>query len=88
MKRIRIIITGKVQGVFFRESVRKLAEELGVAGYVRNEDDGSVTIEAEGGKIALIQLVEWCKDGPREAIVEEVEVKEMEQKHHIGFKIV
>ncbi|RYY54361.1 MAG: acylphosphatase [Chitinophagaceae bacterium] len=75
MKTIRIRVTGKVQGVFYRKTAKDRAIELGVTGWVRNEDDGSVTIEATGDPEQLINLVAWCADGPPRAIVEDVKVE-------------
>jgi len=77
-----------VQGVFFRDSAKRKAEELGVSGYARNMEDGSVLIEAEGGDLALTQLAEWCQDGPRESVVEKVEIENAKQKHYKDFKVL
>src|SRR5258706_2006965 len=66
-KHISINVTGKVQGVFFRASAREKAEELGVKGFVRNEPDGSVYIEAEAEEIILEQFLDWCREGPPRA---------------------
>ncbi len=76
MKHWNIRVRGKVQGVFFRASTQKKAQELGVQGFVRNEPDGNVYIEAEGDAQALEQLAAWCKTGPERARVEQVEIQE------------
>lgn len=73
--RAEIRITGLVQGVFFRQATKEMAEELGVFGWVRNESDGSVKIAAEGEKTALEKLVAWVKKGTELAKVEKVEVE-------------
>lgn len=66
---------GRVQGVFFRQSTRDIAVELGLAGWVRNMDDGSVEIEAIGSKEALEKLIVWCQSGgPPSARVDNVDV--------------
>lgn len=70
MKRLAIQVSGRVQGVFFRHSARMRAEELDLAGWVKNEEDGSVAIVAEGEEAALEKLVEWCRKGPPLALVE------------------
>lgn len=75
MEHWNIRISGKVQGVFFRASTREKAQELGVRGFVRNESDGSVYIEAEGDQQALQQLANWCEIGPERARVERVETQ-------------
>ena len=71
-----IRITGKVQGVGFRETTKYVADQSGVKGFVRNEADGSVFIEAEGEQWELEAFVEWCNDGPDRANVENCEVTE------------
>jgi acylphosphatase len=71
--RIKIRIFGYVQGVFFRSTTRKVAQKLGLTGYVKNMPDGTVYIEAEGPKDKLIELLEFSKQGPKHARVEKVE---------------
>ena len=73
-KRLSARITGRVQGVGFRNFTRGRARRLDVTGWVRNERDGSVRLEAEGPREALDQLVEAVRQGPRMAQVEHVEV--------------
>lgn len=72
--RLSARITGRVQGVGFRNFTQMRARQLGVTGWVRNEGDGSVQLEAEGPRGALESLVEAVQDGPRMARVENVEV--------------
>jgi acylphosphatase len=72
--RVRAVVAGRVQGVWFRESCRREAERLGVTGWVRNVRDGAVEFEAQGGRAAVDALVAWAHDGPRLAIVESVTV--------------
>ena len=73
-ERLSVRITGRVQGVGFRNFTRAQARRLGVTGWVRNERDGSVRLEAEGPREALDDLVEAVQEGPRTARVENVEV--------------
>lgn len=75
MKRLVIKVYGLVQGVFFRHTARIRAERLGLTGWARNEDNGSVTITAEGEEKALGDFVEWCKKGPPLASVDEIKIK-------------
>lgn len=83
MKAVRLHIIGRVQGVFFRASTKEKAEALGVAGWVKNCDDGSVEIVAEGEEKALKKFEEWCHEGPTGAEVEKVEVAPVSpQKFH------
>jgi acylphosphatase len=70
---VDVVVTGHVQGVFFRAAMREQADRLGVTGWVRNEPDGSVRAHLEGSPDALDRLVDWCADGPPAASVRGVE---------------
>jgi len=86
--RIFMIIKGRVQGVFFRYKTQQEAQKLGLNGWVKNNGDGSVEILAEGDKDKLEELIEWCKEGPRSAQVEKVEVKWQKYVGEVeGFEI-
>ncbi|MEX0603211.1 MAG: acylphosphatase [Marinobacter sp.] len=74
-QRWRLLIEGRVQGVYYRTSARARAEELGITGSVRNLSDGRVELLAEGDEQALIQLLDWCWDGSPEANVQHIDVK-------------
>lgn len=87
MKTISIIVTGKVQGVFYRKSARNTGETYGLTGIVRNEEDGSVYIEATGEPGVLDRFVEWCKEGPDRAVVKDVKVSELPLKKFEGFVV-
>lgn len=87
MIRYKIKVKGKVQGVFYRSSTQAKAKELGLSGWVQNEDDGSVLIEAEGEEQKLQKLVEWCRQGPGAAIVNEVEFEEIVPRGVNGFEV-
>lgn len=82
-----IHVIGKVQGVFFRASAKEKADELGIKGFVKNERDGSVYIEAEGEEALLKEFVRWCKHGPPRAVVFEVKIQEGELKNFSRFEI-
>jgi acylphosphatase len=73
-ERARILITGQVQGVFFRREVTDLARRLGISGWVRNLPDGRVEALAEGERARLDELIRFCHVGPRGAVVRKVEV--------------
>ncbi|MDY7228624.1 acylphosphatase [Hyalangium rubrum] len=73
IQRVSLRIRGKVQGVFFRESTRVEAARLGLTGWVRNRDDGSVEAVAEGEPAALEDFIRWCHRGPVSARVTDVE---------------
>lgn len=83
MKHINATITGKVQGVFYRDSTRQKCQELGVNGFVKNQTDGSVYLEAEGTAQQLDELIAWCEQGPEKAQVEDITITESEE---VGFK--
>ena len=87
MKHLSIKVSGKVQGVYFRASAAEKATELGISGFVRNERDGSVYIEAEGEEENLSQLVVWCHQGPVRAQVSKVDVKEGNVQGFVRFEI-
>lgn len=69
-------ISGTVQGVFFRASTKKKAEELGITGWVQNCSDGTVEIEAHGSDAAMQEFIDWCHIGPEMASVENITVVE------------
>ena len=82
-----IKVSGRVQGVFFRASTKNKADELDIKGFVRNEPDGSVYIEAEGEESNMIQFEAWCAQGPRNAIVEQCNVSKTEVKGFSEFTV-
>ena len=77
-----------MQGVFFRDSVRRLAESRDIAGWVRNNDDGTVEAVFEGDPDAVSVLVDWAHRGPSGAQVSAVEVTEEEPEGLSGFRVV
>lgn len=82
-----IRVSGRVQGVCFRQSAKQKAVELGMVGFARNEPDGTVTIEAEGHPDALDALIAWCREGSTYAKVERVVVENGTQKNFDDFTI-
>lgn len=74
--RYRVVVSGRVQGVWFRESCREQAAARGVAGWVRNRNDGRVEAVFEGAESEVAQLVAWCRVGPRAAVVTSIDVTE------------
>jgi acylphosphatase len=85
--RYRVLISGRVQGVFFRDTCRKMAERHGVNGWVRNLPDGSVEAVFEGTDGEVARLVEWSRHGPRTAVVEDVRVQAEPPEGISGFQI-
>ena len=87
MKHLTIQVEGRVQGVFFRASTKDKADELNIKGFVRNESDGSVYIEAEGEENALDEFTAWCQHGPSRAIIKKLDIIEGELRNFSDFKI-
>jgi acylphosphatase len=87
MIRRRVVVQGLVQGVFFRDSVRRRAATAGVSGWVRNRPDGAVEAVFEGDPDAVSQLVAFCHEGPRGARVDAVEVTDEVPEGLGGFAI-
>ena len=87
MKRIHLIISGHVQGVGFRYFCQSQAERLGLFGYARNREDGSVQVEVEGDDEALEKFVMLAHSGPRMAHVTNVELEERTFRNDSDFKI-
>lgn len=83
-----VIITGKVQGVFFRGSTREMAEQSGVKGEIKNMQDGSVHLIAEGDEEAVKALIAWCHYGPPRAEVTGVSVTEGIVKGYKNFSVI
>ena len=81
-------IHGNVQGVGFRYHAKQAADDLGVFGWVKNESDGSVMLEAEGEEKILIQFLQWCRTGPRYAKIEKVDIAVSDIKNYSDFKIL
>jgi len=88
MKHLNIHVHGKVQGVFFRATMKAVADQLGVKGFAKNEKDGSVYMEAEGDDFSLETFLEFCSKGSDKAVVEKVDILEGEWKNYRNFEIV
>jgi acylphosphatase len=84
---LNIQVSGKVQGVFYRASTKSKADELKLKGFVRNEPNGDVYIEAEGSETQLNELISWCKKGPTHARVTDVKVNPSAVKNFKTFEI-
>ena len=88
MKTVRLIIKGKVQGVFYRASAKEVAELLGIKGWVRNLPNSNVEVNATASEEILQKFITWCKEGPPRARVEEVVVEEISFEEFNNFKII
>ena len=83
-----IRVLGKVQAVWFRVSTKEEADRLGISGFARNEADGAVYIEAEGGEEVLEEFVKWCHIGSEQSEVDEVTVKKGDVHDFTSFHII
>ena len=87
MIRRRVIAHGRVHGVFFRDTTRRMARSRGLGGWVRNTPDGTVEAVFEGEDEAVESMVRWSRDGPRGAVVERLEVADEEPEGLAEFRI-
>jgi acylphosphatase len=85
--RRRVTVHGRVQGVFFRDTARRMAQSRGLGGWVRNAPEGTVEAVFEGDAEAVDSMVRWCSQGPRGAVVERVEVTDEEPEGLTDFRI-
>jgi acylphosphatase len=85
--RARVVVRGRVQGVFFRAKTRDRASSLGLGGWVRNNNDGSVEAVFEGERERVYSMVEWCRRGPSYARVDDVEVAWEEPQGESEFTV-
>ena len=85
--RRRVVVQGRVQGVFFRDSLRRLAEREGVSGWARNTSEGTLEAVFEGEPDDVERLVSFAKIGPPDAIVEAVNVSQEDPEGVTGFSI-
>jgi acylphosphatase len=88
--KVNIFVSGRVQGVFFRQSTKNKAKELGIVGTVRNIEDGRVEIVAQAEYFALKPFIDWCHKGPIAARVDQVEIIQLKGNDEslISFDIV
>jgi len=85
--RRRVVVRGDVQGVFFRDSTRREAEQRGVSGWAENRADGAVEAVFEGSRADVDALIDFCRSGPARAEVRDVEVSEEEPTGLDGFRV-
>lgn len=88
MKALHLVISGRVQGVWFRASTREVAQRLGIIGWVRNMPDGSVETHIQGDDNAVEQMLDWCRQGPPGARVDYVDITDaLIQKEYRSFSV-
>ena len=89
MKRIHVIISGRVQGVFFRASTQEKAVSLGIKGWVRNNDDGSVEAVFQGSETTINTMLNWCHSGSSSSRVDSIKTTELnDDTLYTGFEIL
>jgi len=88
MKTIRLTIKGKVQGVFYRATAKDVADLIGIKGWVRNLPDNNVEIIATASEETLQKFINWCKQGPQKAKVEDIIIEELELQEFNNFKVI
>jgi len=88
MKTLKIIVSGRVQGVFYRASTKAVADQIGIKGIIKNLPDGTVYIEAEGNESLMEDFVDWCKYGPDDARVDDISIEEIELKNYRNFNVL
>lgn len=88
MRQVKLRVSGKVQGVFFRASTQEKAQQLGIKGWVKNEPNGTVSAVGQGPDANLRQWIEWCREGPPQAIVEAIEIEEQPITELQQFEII
>ena len=86
-RRTRALVSGRVQGVSFRDSTREKAQALGLSGWVRNLPDGSVEAVFEGGGDRVEEMLSWCEEGPPSARVRHVSAEDEEPGNLQGFEV-
>jgi acylphosphatase len=87
MQTVHLLITGKVQGVFFRETARKVAEKLNIKGWIKNTPDEKVEAMITGDEQQVNDFIKWCKTGPDRAEVEEVIVSDQPETFFKEFEV-
>lgn len=85
--RTRALVSGRVQGVFFRDSTRERARSLGLSGWVRNLPDGRVEAVFEGAGDRVAEMISWCEEGPPNAEVQDVSTEQEEPEGLGGFEV-
>ena len=86
--RVRALVSGRVQGVWYRESCRQEADRLRVSGWIGNRADGRVELEAEGPRPAVEALLAWARTGPPRAVVDSVAITDLPPRGGTGFDVL
>ncbi len=87
MQTVHLLINGKVQGVFYRATAKKMAEKIGITGWIKNTKDNQVEAIVTGDEDKVEKFIKWCRQGPHNAVVTGVVVNEKEAMHFDSFEI-
>ena len=88
MQTIHLLVKGKVQGVFFRATAKKVADRLNLTGWIRNTDEGHVEAVVSGPEEDLLQFIQWCRRGPDKSFVEHLDFEYLEVKEFTDFSVI
>lgn len=88
MKTIRMIVKGKVQGVYYRASAKKTADQLNISGWIKNLPDRNVEIKASASEENLQKFIDYCRQGPPGAAVQEIVVEDIPEELFNDFRII
>lgn len=83
----KLTLYGQVQGVFFRQTAKQQADQRNLTGHIRNNPDGSVTLQVEGDSTGINEFIDWCKLGPKDAQVEKIEIEDSSPTNETGFSV-
>ena len=84
----KLTVHGRVQGVFYRKTAAEQAQNLGLTGWVKNNPDGTVEMVIQGEEKDLSKMIEWCWEGPKNAVVTKVEQVEISPENYSDFRVV
>ena len=88
MPTVHIKVRGKVQGVFYRATAKEAADRLGIKGWVRNTEEGDVELMAGGSNEALQSFIDWCRQGPKGAVVQDVFIISEDEASFEDFRVI
>ena len=88
MKCVHLIVSGRVQGVFFRANVRNKALQIGLVGYAKNMSDGSVEVVAQGNQEKINELIDFIRNSPGTSKVTEIKIKNKDMENFKSFEII
>ncbi len=88
MTTVHLIISGKVQGVFYRASAREMADRLGIQGWIKNTAEGNVEVMASGNEPELQRFIAWCREGPPKARVDDIVIIQKQEMQFEGFAVL